>query len=1262
MKTPAALRRSLAALGLFLLAAAAHAAPQLSISRHGYLITQVQSVPGNRRAFDVTARAAVVNAGDRATDVAARLTSTHPNVVVLDGVVSFGDVPRNSVLNPRISRDTFKLRITVPRLMSLGQLLTFVHGAHQSLSWQVSYGNGTPQNRAPTADAGADQTTFLGQPATLNGGGSSDPDGQALSYSWSLVSRPTGSSATLVNATSVQPSITPDREGDYLIQLVVADGALTSAPDTVQVSTLNAAPVANAGADQTAVTGTAVVLNGSGSTDVDGDALTYSWSIVSRPAGSLAEIVDPSMVLAGFTPDLPGDYLLELVVDDGFVSSTPDSVLISTAQANRPPVFTLGPDRTQIVDGGAVTLDASDAYDPEGDLMTAAWSLLSRPAGSQAQLQGQGGLLNSLHPIDRGGLYVVQLTLTDSQGASATDTLTISTVNSAPVAILTAPGGTTAPGNIVRLDGGSSLDSDFDPLTYRWSLLSIPAASAATLSDPGIVTPEFVTDLPGTYVVQLVVNDGHVDSAPATGIWEAVPPTVVDNDVDGVADNVENGAPNQGDGNGDGVPDATQPNVTSLPNSVDGRYVTLVTPPGTLMSNVHTPANPSPADAPAGVLFPWGFFEFEIRGLTSPATTLTILLPDGAAPRSYWKYGPEPGSLPPHWYEFMYDDDSETGAALNANRVVLHLVDGARGDDTLDTFDVIFDQGGPTVSAGLVARAGPDQEVFARIKTQLDGSRSEEEGAVPMRHDWFVIDAPPDSRFRNSPGAVSDQARFEFRPDAYGSYLLRLVVTGAGGQTASDDISLIAQPRGRIRWLGDALENVPALRPVPLAVGADLQTWVTFGITSLVPGEPSTDDPEIGAPEVNWSVAGPFSLSPDPSYYGSGPITTGGGAGAARTLLQSRGSRGDVGTLTAVSPGFIGAAQPLRTDAVARVVSPGQVFTNPTAPPLPLQWGKKRVDPVTGVAVTSESMLHEPFHCPQANCAWTVPSLNVGNAVVGRVVGSTDLPWGAEWTPFNALRFEPRDPGVTTITIATLTGGVAPAPSNGYDSRIEVSNGAPQVDTMSVQLTGTHTSANPGDTATFIVFAESAVAFEDLRVYLKLPRGMTPQTATADVGTVDWSRRTWDLGAHPGGQVMLTFTVRVTEDFFGGVIVAEIAGYSGVPDSTPVNNLAIGNIAGPTRTILTNDDFIVIKPDALRDIDVLANDSHPQGSPGSLPASTVLAIQTPPAHGTAVIAGRLLRYVPAPGFRGLDTIRYRVSNGAHEVEIATLTIVVGNRP
>ncbi len=146
------------------------------------------------------------------------------------------------------------------------------------------------QDSAPVANAGQSQTVPTNTLVKLNGSGSTDVDGQPLTYAWSFVTVPTGSHAVLNNPTSVNPTFTTDKKGTYVVQLIVNDGQLNSAPATVQISDLNSPPVANAGPDQNVNVGAIVQLNGSGSTDVDGDTLTYRWWFLSVPTGSTATL------------------------------------------------------------------------------------------------------------------------------------------------------------------------------------------------------------------------------------------------------------------------------------------------------------------------------------------------------------------------------------------------------------------------------------------------------------------------------------------------------------------------------------------------------------------------------------------------------------------------------------------------------------------------------------------------------------------------------------------------------------------------------------------------------------------------------------------------------------------------------------------------------------------------------------------------------------------------------------------------------------
>jgi K319L-like, PKD domain/PKD domain/Calx-beta domain len=366
-------------------------------------------------------------------------------------------------------------------------------------------------NSAPTANAGPDQSAAVGASVRLDGSRSSDPDGDRLRFSWAFVSIPAGSTAQLSNRRSVTPTFVVDRLGQYVVALTVNDGTVDSVVDTVTISTENTAPVANAGADQTAVVNQLIHLDGSGSSDVDGNALTFVWSFVQRPAGSIAALSDPTALRPTFTVDRRGTYRVQLVVNDGLVNSDPD--FIDVVVGNSAPTAAAGPDQ-RVSLGSVVTLDGSGSTDVDGDTLVYMWSLTSVPSGSTAALNDTSAVKPTF-TADAPGTYVAQLIVSDGIVASAPDTVMIVTGNVAPVANA-GPAQTVHAGQLVQLNGTGSYDVDGDPLTYQWSLTVRPSGSGASLTGATTATPSFTADQPGDYVAQLIVNDGSLSSAPST--------------------------------------------------------------------------------------------------------------------------------------------------------------------------------------------------------------------------------------------------------------------------------------------------------------------------------------------------------------------------------------------------------------------------------------------------------------------------------------------------------------------------------------------------------------------------------------------------------------------------------------------------------------------------------------------------------------------------------------------------------------------------
>lgn len=193
-------------------------------------------------------------------------------------------------------------------------------------------------NTPPVADAGPDQAVILlGSTVQLDGTQSWDDDGDdvtyGLNYQWSMTSKPAGSVATLSNLAVPGPTFVADVQGDYVIDLVVSDPWASSEPDYMTVGFTNIQPVAHAGGNQNAVVGDSIFLNGAGSTDANGDPLTYSWGFVSTPDGSTAILSGAATSMASFTTDAAGTYVASLVVNDGFVDSDPSNASVEAISA-----------------------------------------------------------------------------------------------------------------------------------------------------------------------------------------------------------------------------------------------------------------------------------------------------------------------------------------------------------------------------------------------------------------------------------------------------------------------------------------------------------------------------------------------------------------------------------------------------------------------------------------------------------------------------------------------------------------------------------------------------------------------------------------------------------------------------------------------------------------------------------------------------------------------------------------------------------------
>ncbi len=197
--------------------------------------------------------------------------------------------------------------------------------------------------RTPVAEAGSAQKVTSGQMVTLDGSGSSDPLQRTLSYRWEPGTDNPGSVGVLTATAIVQ--FTPQRPGTYTFFLTVtADGQVSTA-DSVTITVLdvdNSAPVADAGPDLGFPLDAIIFLDGSASSDDDGDSLSFLWRLTSGQG--TVTLLDSTAVQTSFTATVAGDYVFVLLVSDSLVTVSDDVTISLSAADNIRPIAVAGAD------------------------------------------------------------------------------------------------------------------------------------------------------------------------------------------------------------------------------------------------------------------------------------------------------------------------------------------------------------------------------------------------------------------------------------------------------------------------------------------------------------------------------------------------------------------------------------------------------------------------------------------------------------------------------------------------------------------------------------------------------------------------------------------------------------------------------------------------------------------------------------------------------------------------------------------------------
>lgn len=363
---------------------------------------------------------------------------------------------------------------------------------------------------------------------------------QALTYHWKLVSVPASSQVEIAHPEIESPALIPDAAGTYVVELVVSDAtgrASAPAQATIEVSECGAAAptLASLAADPAQPhTGQPARLSVEAS-DPDnadgcaaGQSLSYAWNIAELPAGSQAQLNSATAASPSFTPDVPGEYLLEVQVTDstGLDSSVESlAVTVSDCGSNAPDAGAITATPAAASIGQPVQLSASPADADNatgcdmGQTVAMSWRLVALPPGSMATLNQTDARNPSFVP-DKAGDYIAELVVTDSSGlSSAPAEVTIEVSNCGTVAPtingVTATPSSTPIGQSVQLEADVTDADNQGPcnltqtMTYQWTLVGLPAGSRASINGNAAQMPSLTPDVPGTYTVELVVTDSN---------------------------------------------------------------------------------------------------------------------------------------------------------------------------------------------------------------------------------------------------------------------------------------------------------------------------------------------------------------------------------------------------------------------------------------------------------------------------------------------------------------------------------------------------------------------------------------------------------------------------------------------------------------------------------------------------------------------------------------------------------------------------------
>jgi len=246
-----------------------------------------------------------------------------------------------------------------------------------------------------------------------------DPELDRLSYRWSVTKQPPGAKATIADP---QSAATEARgltvAGRYTFTVKIRDGASEVKRDVllnvyegnqppVLIDVHNRLPVL------VTVPQSTTVLRG-GAFDLEGDKLTYRWSVVSQPPGSAVRLETPDDVKCRVSNiTMPGNHVFKFEANDG-PNTVRENLTVPVYPVNSAPVIHAARAAPAVLTPPETTAFLSAATsDPDGDVISHWWRVKKSPAGAKVALAKQGGRDTKASGLTLAGSYVFELTVVD---------------------------------------------------------------------------------------------------------------------------------------------------------------------------------------------------------------------------------------------------------------------------------------------------------------------------------------------------------------------------------------------------------------------------------------------------------------------------------------------------------------------------------------------------------------------------------------------------------------------------------------------------------------------------------------------------------------------------------------------------------------------------------------------------------------------------------------------------------------------------------